>query len=143
MNLLVIGYGNELRGDDGVGAWVARAVAARQWPGVRALAIHQLLPELAEALSEAEQAVFVDARLGAEGTVELRPLVAEAMVGASGHTWGPQGLLAAARALYGRAPTAWLLTVPAQNLEHGESLSAAAERGAAEAVRHIASLVGD
>src|SRR5947209_7059306 len=36
--VLVIGYGNELRGDDGVGPCVARTVASWQRPGLRALA---------------------------------------------------------------------------------------------------------
>ena len=41
VRLLVIGYGNELRGDDGVGPWVARSVADWQVAGVEAVAVHQ------------------------------------------------------------------------------------------------------
>src|SRR5262249_51109422 len=63
--LLVIGYGNELRGDDGVGPAAARAVAAWAEPCVQAIATHQLTPELADAIAGAEEVVFVDARIGA------------------------------------------------------------------------------
>jgi hydrogenase maturation protease len=45
-DLLVIGYGNELRSDDGVGPRVARAVAEWRLPGVEAIAVHQLTLEL-------------------------------------------------------------------------------------------------
>ena len=35
--ILVVGYGNTLRGDDGVGPRVAEAIGKRQLPGVRTL----------------------------------------------------------------------------------------------------------
>jgi hydrogenase maturation protease len=62
---LVIGHGNELRGDDGAGPSVARAVASWHLPGVRTLAVHQLTPELAEDLAQTKRVVFVDAAVHA------------------------------------------------------------------------------
>jgi Ni,Fe-hydrogenase maturation factor len=59
----VIGYGNTLRTDDGVGPYVATAVASWGLPGVVSVGVHQLTPELSELLASAELAVFVDARL--------------------------------------------------------------------------------
>ena len=50
---LVIGYGNELRGDDAVGPLVARTAESWQRPGLRALAVQQLTPELAEDIAGA------------------------------------------------------------------------------------------
>ena len=52
-DLVVIGYGNELRGDDGAGPRVARAVAAHNLPGVQIITAHQLTPEMADGLAEA------------------------------------------------------------------------------------------
>jgi hydrogenase maturation protease len=46
--VLVLGYGNTLRRDDAVGPLAAEAVAGWGRPGVLALALPQLLPELAE-----------------------------------------------------------------------------------------------
>ena len=60
-DLLVIGYGNELRGDDGVGPAAARAVAGWNRPGIVALDVHQLTPELADDVGQAGYVVFVDA----------------------------------------------------------------------------------
>ncbi len=45
--LLIIGYGNTLFGDDGLGQLIAQRVAEWAVPGVLALARHELTPELA------------------------------------------------------------------------------------------------
>lgn len=59
---LVIGYGNTLRRDDGVGRYLADRLARDpRAAGVRVLAAHQLLPEHALDLHEASVAVLVDA----------------------------------------------------------------------------------
>jgi hypothetical protein len=61
ITVLVIGYGNTLRGDDGVGYQVAETVAEWQLPQVRSIAVHQLLPELAADIAEVDLVIFVDA----------------------------------------------------------------------------------
>ena len=133
--LLVIGYGNELRCDDAVGPRAARAVAAWRLSGVEGITTHQLTPELAARIGEAERVVFVDA--GQDDVVLTRPIGPGQAARVPGHTGEPRELLALAEALYGRCPEAWLVTVPAPELGFGEGLSAAAEHGLAEALRQI------
>jgi hydrogenase maturation protease len=135
--VLVIGYGNELRRDDGVGPRVARAVAEWNLPGVAALDRHQLTPELAEAMAAADEVFFVDASAGDEAGVCVRPLCPNSQRLAPGHTSNPDELLALTQALYGRRPRAWLITVPAPDLGLGEELSAAAACGVGEALRYL------
>ena len=49
--VLVVGYGNSLRGDDGIGWHAARLLTDDpRLTGARVLTHHQLAPELAEAL---------------------------------------------------------------------------------------------
>ena len=43
---LVIGYGNTLRSDDGVGVWIAGQLAVLHLPNVDVRTCHQLFPEL-------------------------------------------------------------------------------------------------
>ena len=50
-DFLVIGYGNTLRGDDGVGPRVAEAIEKLNLPGVRTLVCQQLSPEHADPIS--------------------------------------------------------------------------------------------
>jgi hydrogenase maturation protease len=73
---LVIGYGNTLRRDDGVGVRVAELLAVDpRMEGADILAVHQLTPELAIDVGEATLVVFVDADPSVEpGAVEVRPL---------------------------------------------------------------------
>jgi hydrogenase maturation protease len=131
---LVIGYGNELRRDDGVGPRVARAVAGWNARGVLAVTLHQLTPELAEAVAGADEVFFVDAAAGEVG-VGVRPVRPDGRRPALDHASSPPALLALAEAMYGRRPRAWLMTLPATNLDFGEELSPAAARGMDEALR--------
>ncbi len=136
---LVIGYGNELRRDDGAGPRLARAVAALRHPGVRALTAHQLTPELAEALSTADRAVFVDARPGG-ASVRVESVAVATGRAALAHATGPGWLLGLTEAAFGRRPTAWLVTVPAVDFRFGRGLSAPAGRALTVALAEILNL---
>lgn len=128
--ILLIGYGNPLRTDDGVGQVVADEIAnSPETPGFRGnletIACHQLLPEHAEAISTADRVVFVDAEAGPEpGRITVRAIEPDAQ-GSAGliHDFTPQTLLAYAQLLFGHAPPATLVTVNGYSFEHGEGLS--------------------
>lgn len=135
--LLVIGYGNTLRGDDGVGPRAAEAIATLALPGVRALVCPLLTPELAEAVSLAGVVIFVDAAVDAPREVLMRPLVPAASSQVVAHAASPATLLALARDVYGRVPEAWWLTIPVADLGIGETFSPLAQRGLAEAIAKV------
>jgi hydrogenase maturation protease len=138
--VLVIGCGNELRGDDAVGPEAARRVAAWGRAEVDGMAVHQLTPELAAVLAEKEMVVFVDAAAVGEGR-EVR-LGADAGRGVGlGHIGDPGWLLALSETVYGRRPEAWLLTAPAAAFDFGADLSAAAQAGLSAILRRIDCLV--
>jgi hydrogenase maturation protease len=141
-HLLIIGYGNELRGDDGVGPRLARIVTAWNRPDVRALAVHQLTPELAAKMADVEQVVFVDAAAELDGPVCLRPIRAEAEPTGLGHVGTPGWLLGLAAQVFGRTPDAWIVTIPAGEFGFGATLTRAAERGMRTALRQLAAFAG-
>ncbi len=124
--VLIIGYGNPLRSDDGIGWHTARALIGH-WPAdqVRVETSHQLLPEMADWLSEAEYVFFVDASWDTRpGVIRARPVSAqEGKKSTMTHQFTPQGLLADAASLYQKTPKAVLVTLGAESFEHGESLS--------------------
>jgi hydrogenase maturation protease len=140
VGFLVIGYGNTLRRDDAVGPRVAEAVAALNLPGVRAIARHQLVPELAGPISEAGAVIFVDAAVDADGGVELRKLEPADDGQILAHATDPRSLLALARQLFGRSPPAWTLAIPVDDLDFGEALSPRAEAGFQAALAQIRAL---
>jgi hydrogenase maturation protease len=139
-HLLVIGYGNTLRSDDGVGPRVADAVAALALPGVETLVCALLTPEVADPVSRAGIVVFVDAAVDAPTAVQLRKLSPAASSQIMAHAADPRTVLALARDVFGRCPDAWLLTIPVANLDLGEELSNRAQRGAAKALAEIRKL---
>jgi hydrogenase maturation protease len=120
---LVIGIGNPLRGDDGVGALLAEQAGGRT--------VHQLTPELAADLAPLRRVLFIDAWLappsaGPTPLPRLDPLPAAVQPGDAGssHRLDPAALLAITAALYGRAPRGAWLRVPAHGFGHGLELSA-------------------
>lgn len=138
--LLVIGYGNTLRSDDGVGPRVAEAVEALRLPGVSTLICQQLSPEHAEPISCADRVVFVDAAVDESREVQFRELEPGDTTQLMAHAADPRTMLALARDVFGHAPKAWWLTIPVIRLEFGETLSPLARRGRDEAVARIRSL---
>ena len=144
-SFLVIGYGNDLRSDDGAGRRVAALVEARQLPGVRVLSVHQLTPELASDIAEATGVMFADAvpaAPGAEQPLRCVPLSPAATPTRTlGHQLDPESLLHLARDLWGRCPPAWLLALPASVFDFGETLSPRTETAVAEALPLIEALL--
>jgi hydrogenase maturation protease len=135
--ILIIGYGNTLRRDDGVGPGVAEAVAALDLPAVRTLACPLLTPELAEPVSQARVVIFVDAAVDAPREVQLRALAPAEHSQVMAHAASPATMLALARDVFGHAPEAWLITIPVEDLGIGDEFSPLAQRGFETAVTHV------
>jgi hydrogenase maturation protease len=142
--VLIIGYGNRLRGDDGFGPRAAELLAADpRLAGARVLARHQLTPELAADLAEAWLAVLVDVNVTDEaGVVSVGRLDETRAPGAaSSHHADPADLAGLTRELYGAAPTVYMVSVGAASLELGEALSGAVEKALPAVVEAVIEIV--
>lgn len=139
---LIIGYGNSLRSDDGIGLKVASEVEQSGLPGTRSRQEHQLTPELSATIAEFDRVIFVDAAINCE-KVQLQQIQSRQATGTQlGHHCDARSLLAMTEVLYGNVPEAWLITIPAANFEFGEGFSPKAEQGATKALQIIANLLG-
>lgn len=138
--LLVIGYGNELRGDDGVGPRTAARTGELGLPGVEILTTHQLVPELADPISRAGTVVFVDASVEKLDDVRMSELKPMEDVRVSAHNSDPRGLLTMARDLFDHAPQAWMISIPVSDFSFGEHLSPEAQEGMEKAVQMVRKL---
>ncbi|MDJ0708082.1 MAG: hydrogenase maturation protease [Leptolyngbyaceae cyanobacterium MO_188.B28] len=143
-HFLIIGYGNELRGDDAVGLRVAKALTDWRLPSVKALAVHQLAPELVADIAKADYVIFVYAcGKSCAPNVQIDPIViskpSSPLYKAPVLTYNcePSTLLALTHALYGRHPQAWLLQIPTESFDLGGSLSDTAHQGIDRALRTI------
>jgi hydrogenase maturation protease len=154
----IVGYGNPLRGDDGVGQEVATALLQqRNSVGGLASAVitcaHQLLPEMALDISRSRFAVFIDAahdgRPGGSVSLQLLSELPDPGPGqsAAASCWEdftPANLLALSRCLFATAPVGAVVTVGAVAFGLGARLSPevrAAIPRAAAAVRLAISAV--
>ncbi len=135
--ILIIGYGNTLRGDDGVGPRVAEAIGKLNLPDVHTLIYPLLTPELADPVSRAARVIFVDAAVDAPKKVQWRELQPNESSQLMAHAADPRTLLALARDVFGHVPPAWWLTIPAEKMEFTEELTPAAQRGMDEAIEKI------
>jgi hydrogenase maturation protease len=142
---LVIGYGNTLRGDDGVGYYVAEAVESWQLPEVESRPCHQLTPELAAELAAADRVIFVDATPPQN---PHSPIVVERIVPGenaaafSGHHSSPHALLSLTQKLYSKRPVAYTLLLPSWEMGFSETLSPIAKLGLSQGLQRLRELLG-
>jgi len=141
--LLLIGYGNELRGDDAAGPRVARLIEHHRFAGVESVAAPLLLPEMAMDMAQSRRVLLVDASTRcSHGGVYWCQLGTTARWDALSCTISPETLLALCAALYGYRPEAWLVEVPGVRFDIGEELSGVALRGIDMAAWTIRSWIG-
>lgn len=142
MKVLVLGYGNPYRGDDGLGPLLAERVAqwlaslgeaAELWVG------QQLLPELAEELVNHDVAIFCDASaVPLEDGFLLEELdISSDPEGLTLHSVSPQWLLGLAQSLAGRMPKACLLSVEGESFDFREGLTPRCEERAKAALQRF------
>jgi hydrogenase maturation protease len=123
--ILIIGYGDLLRSDDGVGQRIVASLSYRiQHPEVGFIACHQLMPELADPVSSARHVVFVDASMGGTpGHIQFHSIDPLPTTAAFTHHLTPEGLLALARNWYGTSPHSTMITLCGEHFGYGELLS--------------------
>jgi hydrogenase maturation protease len=148
-HIMVIAYGNPLRGDDGL-AWRVASELKKQFPGIEIVERHQLVPELAEFISRSEAVIFVDAasaEAGGNQAGEIR--IVEISEPESGrdlsspfhHQYSPISLLALAAQVYGAKPRAFIASLVAQDFSPGGRLSPAVEQAMPEFLARIEDLI--
>ncbi len=144
--VLVIGYGNTLRGDDAIGPILAERLRREfDSENVLVLTCHQLTPELAGDLAACDRAIFIDASMEAPaGHIQCRPLRPLPRDAASlVHSLNPEQLLALAQLVYGCAPQATLVSVGALRFDFGDAALSPPVAAAVEpALERLRELIG-
>jgi hydrogenase maturation protease len=121
--ILVIGYGNTLRGDDAAGVRAAELLG-NSVDDLDVIIATDLSLELAEPISTHDHVIFIDASAGGD-SVRLRNIDAKTPPPAiTTHANFPWTLLEASRTIYGRVPHRTILaTIPGESFDLGEILS--------------------
>ena len=138
--LLIYGIGNVGRQDDGLGPLLVEQLESHGVPsGVTLDSGYQLLPEDALLVSRHASVIFVDATSAADADApySLMRIVPAEHPSFTSHTMRPEALLALCQTLYGAAPPAFTLAIPARLFGINEPLSAQAAVNLDAAVRDL------
>ena len=130
LRILVIGYGNPGRRDDGLGPAFAARLEASRLPGVTIESDYQLAIEHAHLAAQHDIVVFADAAadIDKKSPFYLRPIKAAPDAGYSSHSISPQAVLQLAAQCFGAHPAGWLLGIRPSDLESfAEGLTPEAE----------------
>jgi hydrogenase maturation protease len=130
-HILIIGYGNPLRGDDGIG-WHAAGLLQQHYAHdhrIQVLQCRQLAPELAADMANSDHVIFIDAvEAWPPGNIRRCAVCGEAQPTFSTHSCDPQALLASCLDLYGKCPTASLVVVTGESFAVQQQLTPTLER---------------
>jgi hydrogenase maturation protease len=145
---LIIGVGNDFRGDDGAGLLVARLLQQEELPGVDVRESSGEGGSLVEAWQGYETVILVDAaRSGdAQGTVyrfeaQRDPLPAHLSSGVSSHTFGVAGAVELARRLDRLPPRLIVYAIAGQDFTLGAPVTHAVQAAARELARFLTRLL--
>lgn len=142
---LVVGIGNTLRSDDGVGSYICEEIEALSLPGTVTLIVQQLMIELVEEMTLFDHIILVDAAVN-QKDVQFEPItdIDNSPVSTSHHV-NASLLQALAMKLYNKPLSLWVCAIPAKNLGNGETISPKtklfAEKGRDRIVAWIQSIV--
>ena len=127
--VLLIGYGNPARGDDGLGPALAAAVAGLDLEGVTVETDYQLQVEHAADAADYDVVIFVDADMEGSGSFRFRRLEPKSELSFTSHSVSPAGVLGLARELFSARSRGYLMGI------RGHAFGEFAE-GLSEEARH-------
>lgn len=132
--ILVIGYGNPGRQDDGLGPAMAQAIDSLHWPNVSTLDNYQLAIEDAVEIAGHDVVWFVDATCEGDAPCAVERLSPAFDIAFTSHLLKPETVLAIAAQQFGRCPKAHLVSIRGYEFDFIEGLSDRAARNLALAV---------
>lgn len=137
VRVLVLGYGNPGRQDDGLGPAAAALIDDLGWPGVTAFENYQLCIEDAIDVAAHDIVWFIDASKVGETPFSVRELSAAPTLDFTSHLVRPETILALAQQYFGGTPQALLLAIRGYDYEFFEGLTPEANENLHLAVQMV------
>jgi hydrogenase maturation protease len=136
--LLVYGYGNPGRGDDGLGPALAAALEGLNHPSVTVESNYQLSVEDAAQLAEHDAVIFVDADVSGPEPFRFERVKPVKAFSFTSHSVAPGALLALTDELFGKSVDGYLLGIRGYEFnDFKESLSDRARENLGEALTFV------
>jgi len=126
--ILVIGIGNESRGDDALGPLLLRRLAEEDFPDCEFLEVYQLQIEHALDLAGREKVLFIDAGMDTPAPYTLNRIDAGTSATPCTHALSPTELLGVGRQINGAMPESFTLCIRGEQFGLGLPLSETARQ---------------
>ena len=135
--LVVVGVGNPLRGDDGIGHWVGQQIEEWQLPGVTVLFYQQLQTELIEQWLDFQAILVVDAAIDTRGFQFEKIETITTATANSSHHIQLSTMVGLAEKLFNRPLNLTACKIGAANFELGAPITKETLENGKEALREI------
>ena len=121
--VVIIGYGNPGRQDDGLGFLMAEGIEALGLPFVTSEADLQLQIEDAATISEHDIAVFVDASIDGPEPFSVAQIIPSKEITFTSHSVSPETIVAICEDHMKKMPQVWLVGIRGYSFEFEEGLT--------------------
>ena len=136
--ICVVGVGNTLRSDDGVGIFICSELEKIKLPGLSVITTHQLHIELVEDLKEFDTIIVVDAGTNQKKEVSFYPVNEQnSSIIHSSHNIDATLLYSLLQKLNPSDRSFFICAVQTQSFEFGETLSPLAISNAEKAIQML------
>lgn len=116
--MLLIGYGNPGRGDDGLGPALSERFKEKHLPGLDVDTDYQLTAEHALAIAAHDLVVFADAEIGGAGAFSFKEIEPAPPASLASHSFAPHTVLSLGETLFSARPRAFVLGI--SGYDYGE-----------------------
>ncbi|HNR89510.1 MAG TPA: hydrogenase maturation protease [Spirochaetota bacterium] len=124
--VIIYGYGNPGRQDDGLGPALVERLEGEALPGVETRSAFQLNIEDAQTIADAGTVIFVDASMTGDGPFAFHEIVPSAQITFTTHAMSPGSVLALCQDLFNPERRAYMLSIRGYEWEFREGFSAGA-----------------
>jgi len=132
LKILLVGFGNPYRRDDGLGIKLLDLINYN----VEKMKVQELSFDMAEILKDYDMVIFVDASLEGD-EISFRKIQEESTFSPLTHHTPCEELLSWTRVLYGKTPEFYLLSIRGYDFDFGEELSDKAKENLEKALEFI------
>ena len=139
---IVVGVGNTLRSDDGVGIFICSELEKKNLLGLSVLTTHQLHIELVEELKDFETIVIIDAGANPKSEVSFYPITEHKSKGIhSSHNIDATLLYSLLQKLYPSDRSFYVCEIQVQSFDLGDSLTTLAISNAEKAINLLTEFI--
>lgn len=142
-SLLVIGYGDREKSDEGAGCRIAEIIQQNNWKDIDGLSVPYLTPSLSSLMIRAKTVIFVSSYFLFEKMkpeIMIKHFLPDDKKDETNldHPEPPFSLLSFTESIYNKKPNAFWILIPAINYQKGEDFSLSTQAAIQDTMTYLA-----